>query len=516
MKLDDTGIRQLTDSASVGRYTSDESSVYHGEATAVYLPRSVDEVEEIMREASRTATPVTISGAGTSLTGARVPSGGIVVSTERLRDIRFLGMCPEEAEAWDELREADAGIMVSPEERRALVPAGVRLSELDRLLATRGLLYPPDPTEMTAMLGGTIATNASGARSYRYGSSRSWIDALLVVTASGSPAWIRRGDHVTRSGRLDLPSAFPSDSLMMRSLPVPRAKHAAGLMLAPDVDLVDLIVGSEGILAVVVAAIVRVIPRPDSVIQIAAFYDSPDDALRGADAARSDTSVLSIEYFDGRALAFIRDEYPHTPHAGSCVMFEAGYDPSGSHNPYPRNDFLTRWTGRLRDTGASDEWVALGEELRGMKAFRHALPERVNRWVAARVGKLGTDMAVPAEAFPRMCEHYERACSAGIRTVAFGHLGQYHLHLNFLPENGDQLSRARDLYRDLAKHAVELGGTISAEHGIGKKELVDEDGTVRPYLYYLYGDTGIAAIQDVKRAFDPRWLLNPGTMVPRM
>ena len=342
------------------------------------------------------------------------------------------------------------------------------------------------------------------------------MESLLVVTASGSAAWIRRGDHVARSGELGLPPAFAIRTVTVRSLPLPRTKHAAGLMLAPDVDLVDLIVGSEGILAVVVAAVVKLVPRPAPLMQIAAFYPSAADALRGADAARDDADVLSIEYFDAAALSFIRDEYPQTPHAGSCVMFEAEYAPSGRHNPYPPIDTLSAWTCRLRDTGSLDEWVAVGEELRGMKGFRHALPELVNRWVSTRVGKLGTDMAVPPEAFPRMWDCYERAGAAGIRTVVFGHLGQYHLHLNFLPENDDELARARARYRELAIAAVELGGTISAEHGVGKKRLTGDDGTVRPYLHFQYGHEGIEAMQETKRALDPQWLLNPDTMIPRM
>jgi len=269
---------------------------------------------------------------------------------------------------------------------------------------------------------------------------------------------------------------------------MPETKHAAGFFVAPGMDLVDLLVGSEGTLAIVVAAVVRLTARPDPLLSVAAFFADPGHAFAAAESARGDEDVLSIEYFDGRALAFIREAYPQTPDAGACVLFETTFAPAGGHNPYPPAEELRRWESRFASNAANADWVATGEDLRGMKAFRHALPERVNNWVASRQGKLGTDMSVPAAAFPRMHDHYLTAQNQGIATVLFGHLGQYHLHLNFLPEDDAQMRLARALYRNLARAAVALGGTISAEHGVGKKHLRDEDGVDRPYLSFLYGE----------------------------
>ena len=138
----------------------------------------------------------------------------------------------------------------------------------------------------------------------------------------------------------------------------------------------------------------------------------------------------------------------------------------------------------------------------------------MNQWVARRVGKLGTDMAVPPTAFPRMAAAYDDARSHGIDGVLFGHLGQYHLHLNFLPEDAEELARAKEIYLGLACRAVALGGTISAEHGVGKKRLFS-GGVERPYLYFMYGPEGLDTIARVKRTCDPRWILNPDTVVPR-
>ncbi len=554
-------VRQLTDQASISSYTRDESASFDGSAEAVYLPRTPEEVAAVLHEAAVARRPVTLSGAGTSITGSRVPHGGIVVSTERLRNGRAIplpgpvgavaargsagargregqpesgpgagpaaGKGPAGAGAqpagatraagdWEPRGGPDYTVLISDDGCRAIVPAGIRLFELDQALAGDGVFYPPDPTETTAMLGGTIATNASGARSYRYGATRNWVEALLVVPVGGDPVWVRRGEWVARNGNLPLPPGFPaSHAAVPDTIQMPATKHAAGLYLKRGLDLVDLLIGSEGTLAAIAAAEVRLAPRPAAIFQYAGFFASEADALDFAAKLRGAlASILSIEYMDGASLDFIRAQYPETPRAQGCVLVEEEYEAVSEYNPYPPEERLLEIQDALRSAGAAADWVAAGEELRGMKSFRHALPEQVNRWVGERVGKLGTDVAVPADSFPAIWEAYSEARSAGIRTVLFGHLGQYHLHLNFLPADEAELACAREHYLHLARTAVALGGTISAEHGVGKKHLVDEDGADHPYLYYLYGNDGLRAMQRVKAAFDPDGLLNRDTMIP--
>ncbi|MFW5786542.1 MAG: FAD-binding oxidoreductase, partial [bacterium] len=279
-------VRRLTDRASISSYTGDESSSFEGTAEAVYLPRTPDEVAAVLREARAAGRSVTLSGAGTSITGSRVPHGGIVVSTERLRDAGAVPLpgadahsaaaghaapptaaaganpagadsadAKRPAEDWQGRGGADYTLLISSDCTRAIVPAGIRLFELDQALAGDDVFYPPDPTETTAMLGGTIATNAGGARSYRYGATRDWVEALLVIPVGGDPVWVRRGEWVARDGALPLPAGFPVPRIPVPdAIRMPKTKHAAGLYLQRNLDLVDLLVGSEGILAAVAAA----------------------------------------------------------------------------------------------------------------------------------------------------------------------------------------------------------------------------------------------------------------------
>ncbi len=512
-----TTIRFLENEASLRRYQSDESSAFEGTAEGAFLPSSISELREVMGIASHTRKTVTLRAAGTSITGSPVPTvGGWVLATERLRTLESVELPALDTEP-TVVRGPDYSFGVLPDERLAVVPAGLRLFELSESLQRYGLCYPPDPTELSAMIGGTIATNASGARSYHYGATRSWVRGLLVAFANGTSRWVMRGDFVAAGGVLPLPEESGETTLdIPEDYPFQAGKNAAGLYLRSTMDLVDLFVGSEGILGVVAAALVALAPRPQRLLQTAAFFPTETEAFVCADLLRRDGTALSIEYLDNTALEFMRQEYPDLPQGGrSCVLFEVATTVSQSGTPYPPASEVRHWVDLLSRGGCTENWTVATEDVAAMKAFRHSLPEGVNRWVAAHRGKLGTDLAVSRESFPRLCEAYDDARKPGVRTVLFGHLGQYHLHLNFLAATEDELHEARRRYLGLARCAVQLGGTISAEHGVGKKKLSDEAGTLRPYLYFMHGPSGIEAIQRVKRLLDPYWLLNPETMVPR-
>lgn len=523
--------------SEIAPYLTDESSAFVGSADRLYRPTGVSEIGEILREASELRTPVTTSGAGTSITGARVPTvGGWILATDQLRDAGalFAGIdSSRRVGSWERLSSGDATILVNRDQMRARVPAGVRLSEVDEVLGPTGLFYPPDPTEMTAMIGGTVATNASGARSYHYGATRAWIEALVVVTPAGDAALLRRGeprepgDTSGRRGMLNLGIDLPRITIPKIDLPA-NLKNAAGYYLRPDMDAVDLFIGGEGTLGVVAAAEVRLAPRQLGTVTLTAFLASLDGALDLADDARSGSFgpgvVLSIEFFDASSLDLMRGTYPEIPQAAAAVVIELSGDTDASGADKTDSPHLfgvdahtsAMWQSALSRFATVDVWATLPNEREQMRLFRHSLPEGVNEYVRSRHGKLGTDLAVPATRFREMVDAYEKASGEGIRTVLFGHLGDHHLHLNFLAESSDELARAHEIYASLAHTAIDLGGTISAEHGVGKKRINDGAGGTIPYLELMFGTEGVRAMQEVKRQIDPAWILNRGTMLPEV
>ncbi len=215
----------------------EDASGLSGRAEGLFRPRTAEEAASILAEASRTRTPVTIAGAGTGVTGGRVPDGGWVISTER----------------FDRL-EVEPG--------RAMVGAGVLLSGLQAAAKTSGQFYAPDPTEWSASVGGTIATNASGSRSFLYGSTRRHLLALTVALMDGSVRTFRAGE------KIDFPYT---------SLPEPRArKHTAGYFLRENSDFLQLFCGSEGSLGVVLEAEVLLLPQPARLLSGVVFFVSDD------------------------------------------------------------------------------------------------------------------------------------------------------------------------------------------------------------------------------------------------
>ena len=195
-------------------------------------------------------------------------------------------------------------------------------------------------------------------------------------------------------------------------------------------------------------------------------------------------------------------------------MMEFACEVEGA-GPYPPAEMVAGLQAVLRRFGALADWTVPTERRDDLRRFRHSLPESVNEFARAHQGKLGTDLAVPREHFRLMYEAHEAiAGQAKVDFLIFGHIGDAHVHLNFLPRDAEEAARARRAYLQLARRAVELGGTVSAEHGVGKKTIELEPGRQVPYLRLMYGEKGLRAVAAVKRALDPTWILNQGNMIP--
>src|SRR6185436_2482859 len=255
-------ITNKTNPDEIQSFLSDASHMRDGKAERVVFPESVEDVAAVVREASANKTPVTVSGAGTGTVGGRIPFDGIVLATDKLNQIRSVA------------HKGEAGC--------AVVQAGVRLLDFQRFVESENLFYPPDPTERSCFLGGTVATNASGARSFKYGPTRNYVKRLKLALASGEVINLRRGElRADRAGRIRIP--LPSGGVIETQLPtyrMPRTrKHASGYYVAPQMDVLDLFIGSEGTLGVIVSIELALLPKPSGLLSGVVFFKTDENVL---------------------------------------------------------------------------------------------------------------------------------------------------------------------------------------------------------------------------------------------
>jgi D-lactate dehydrogenase (cytochrome) len=504
-------VLKKSDPGEIQSFLSDASYMPSGRADGVVFPETHEEVGEILAKASHDRTPVTVSGAGTGTVGGRVPFGGLVLSTDRLNEIRSL-------------------VIQLPSGGAAVAEAGVRLVDFQKFVEDQNLFYPPDPTERGCFLGGTVATNASGARTFKYGPTRKFIRRLKIALANGEIINLRRGEsYADEQGVTRL--RLPSGKVIEASLPhyrMPQVrKHAAGYYVAPKMDLLDLFIGSEGTLGVIVEVETELIPKPEQLLSGIVFFASEERLLEFVSevrklslATRADNEGVAVmggaadieidaralEYFDVESLKFLRQKYEAIPqNAVGAIFFEQEIQSSSE-------ELLTsRWLSVLEthEALADQSWFAVNEQDQAkLREFRHQLPVLMNEWFARhRQRKVSTDMAVPDDKFSEMMNSYKKALqNSGLRYTIFGHIGDNHVHVNILPRNDQEAGQARVIYLNFIRQAVALGGTVSAEHGIGKLK--------RDYLRELYGEEQLRGMAKLKQAFDPAGILGRGNIFP--
>jgi FAD/FMN-containing dehydrogenase len=443
----------------------EDASHYHGFADQIHVPNSETELLALLAQAERERIPITIAGGGSGLTGGRVPEGGWSISMEKFNRLEV-------------------------QEGRAICGAGVILRDLHAAAKRSGQFYPPDPTETMAAVGGTVSCNASGSRSFLYGSTRRWIERLRFALLDGRVLDVRRGEAID----------FPVD-------PVHRpqsTKHSAGYPLQPGMDWIDLIAGSEGTLAIVLEAELKLLPLPKQLLNGIVFFPTDEDALNAVESWRSVAGLRMLEYGDNPTLDMVRDKYTSIPKgARAFVIIEQIVEDDSA---------LDAWEQRLNDHHAFAEESWFGDsdaDRERFRAFRHALPERVLEIVRQQgLPKLGSDFAVPVAKNREMLAYYREQIAKRFPAphCIYGHIGDAHVHVNIFPGNDEQAAEGKKLMFDFARKSVELGGTIAAEHGLGKRK--------RDFLPLQYSAVEIEAMKSVKRRLDPHWLLGRGNLFP--
>lgn len=486
-----------TDPAIIAGYLEDASGFTSGQADRLVIPENIQELETYLAEASRRSEPVTVSGGRTGVAAGSIPEKGAILSLEK-----FAAIGPVR-------RQGEGGWVT--------VGAAARVDAVKAAAAAQGLLYAPDPTERSGTLGGNVATNASGGQGFKYGTTRDHVLGLTAVLSTGERLTLERGQSPRHPDLLEYALGSGRTLQMQRPLlpPLRVAKNAAGYFSAPDMDPLDLLIGMDGTLAVITEIKLRLLQAPEGVFSLAAFFPTLQAAVECASFLRSirrqprpaaGLSPVSLEFMDRHSLALLRPQFPSLPAEAEAVLL--------IEQEYVRTDedaCLAAWEAFFASWGLPDSmlWLAFSPQDRErLRAFRHALPEAVNTIVRQRkFPKVGTDMAVPEDEFPGMLSVYIQGLEAsGLEHLMFGHIGECHLHVNVLPQDASEFDQARVLYTVFARQAVARGGTVSAEHGIGKLK--------HDFLRLMVGEAGFKEMARVKRAFDPAFILNRGNILP--
>ncbi|TNF74885.1 MAG: FAD-binding protein [Acidobacteria bacterium] len=438
----------LTDDVALDGYGRDETEDLHFQPEAVVLPRDTEQVSRVLAWANENLVPVTPRGAGTGLSGGALPvHRGLVLSLERL----------------DRIRSIDS------ENLTVVAEAGVVTAELQRRVDEHGLFYPPDPASReTCQLGGNIAEDSAGPRCCLYGSTRRWVMGLEAVRPDGA---------ILETGSRNL-------------------KDVAGY------NLTQLLVGSEGTLAVVTAATLRLIPRPAATLTLALPFDRLEQAARAVcEIFRGGHSPAACELLESGAIQAVAASHPVPAQLNRCdalILIELHGDDT---------EQLLRRAAALGETAeqmGGDEVLLAKEPPEQRRLWE--IREKVGEAVKQRSLYKEADAVVPRSALAELVRHARRAAARHrLEAICYGHAGDGNLHVSLVQGelDAEAWQEARDAAEeDLFRAVVSLGGTVSGEHGIG--------WTQRRYLPLAVGETELETMAAIKRLFDPRGILNPG------
>ncbi len=473
---------------------------------AVAVPTDGDDVATLVRWAHATGAPLVPRGSGSSLPGGAI-GPGIVVDCSRLRAIGAV----------------DAAA------RCVRVGAGALCAGVDAAARSRGLRFPVDPASAAfCTVGGMAGTNAAGPRTLRYGAMRRWVRALDCVFDDGSRAIVRRGApvpaHIPAIRRL-LADSGPALRMAAAQLRTARAgvrKDSSGYDIADFTetgDLIDLLVGSEGTLALFVGVELALTAWPAATASVLAAYESLEAAALGASAART-AGASACELFDRTFLALVRaaanvagatadahEAILTIPHGAEAVLLVEGEADSSSAVA----DRARLLADHLSAAGASHVFLALDRtaELAIWAVREAANPTLARLDPALKSMQVIEDGCVPPERLPDYVRGVRAALERqGLRGAIFGHAGDAHVHVNPLVDvrDPDWRSRVEQLLANVTALTIALGGTLAGEHG---------DGRLRtPLLHIACSTETAAAFGHIKRCFDPTGILNPGVKIP--
>lgn len=468
-------------------YLTDSSNLQGG-AEFLFLPQTEEDIVEVVRDAAAQQLPLTVCSARTGNVGGAVPMGGALMGMERLSKT----------------------IKLDTQEKYIAVEAGVSLQELEQAVNLQGLSLMSYPTEKLALSGGAVSTCCSGLRSFKYGSIRNFVKRIRVVLTTGEILDIERGKYFVHGRMFNTAVSGRQLSFPLPAYQMPQVKNQAGYFVEDDMDLIDLFIGSEGTLGVISYVEFYLKELPPAFYDTLIFFDGEKDAAGFCeDVKRPPTAqalgLTALEFFDTNSLDVLKNEYAQLIRKKKAAVY-VEYEVARREE---ENELLRRWEVLYQKHHIDYNYCYVGMTQKDkyfLYTFRHKLPETINQILRQRgQRKLSTDCAVPPEKFQQMYDAYKKiGGSSGLEHVLFGHIGENHLHFNFLPRNDDEYKKAAGLIMVIVKEAISLGGTFSAEHGVGK--------TRKQYLPLLFSAKHIRQMKTLKHYFDPHNILGKGNI----
>jgi glycolate oxidase len=426
-----------------------DASGLEASPSAVVWPEHTEDVVKIMKYAYQSGIPVVPRGAGTGMTGGGVPvSGAVVLSLEKMNRM----------------------LEVDSENLSVLCEPGMINGRLQRDLERRGLFYPPDPASMNfCTIGGNVAENAGGPRAIKYG--------------------------VTRDYVMEIEAVLPNGKILTTGVRTP--KGVVGY------DLTRLFVGSEGTLSVFTKIRLKILPRPEEVITLLAMFNKPEPSGRAvSDIIASKIIPRTLEFMDREAIKAVEHFKPVglPREAEAVLLIELDGYPSTIIKEAEKVADICRHLGAevsmAEDEDARDK---LWEARRAVSpALYHISPTKINE-----------DIVVPRNKIPDMLKRLRRLSEeSGIKIVNFGHAGDGNIHVNIMVDknNKEEYTKGVELVKQVFQETLELGGTLSGEHGVGL--------TKAPYIGMEISETGLSIMKSIKQVFDPKNILNPGKIFP--
>ena len=473
-----------------------DSSNTNGYAEAICKPNNDFECAIILRSCFKSKIPITIAAGRTNLTGSATPNSGIILSTEKMTEPK---------------------IIVDIKSKTVKTPVGIFLEDMRKSVLRQSnnkLYYPVDPTSRKeAMIGGTLSCNASGFIPGPAGATRFWVNKLEFLTPNGYKIICTKGEFISNNGKFIFNYPDKSIDVNIPTYKQPNIKNASGPFSneCGKIDLIDFIIGSEGIFGLITSATLRLKKMPNEFLDLFFTLPSEKNAINFhqyiVNHYNGDLShITALEYFGYNCQSYMKNKnqlFNSSSEVGIYLQIPL-YNKTIEDVAEYWFDFLIKSNCEINENyikilNTEQDWNTFFQA-------RHSIPknalDKTRKWDTCSII---TDTIVPHHNFSKyLDEIHSLLKNSEIEYLLFGHLGDCHLHFHLIPTK-DQQSQALDIYEKIIEKSTDLGGIYSAEHGTGKRKQSD--------FLKCFGEDAVSQIQNIKSTLDVDFILNRGNVI---